>query len=292
MDVAVQIPDPSSVHLELDSQAESVALVRAMLAGVGELAGFEGELLDELNTTVSEACNNVVKHAYADGAGPLIVNLTADTGCVGVTVRDRGIGLPSADVEAEVAADELGGVGIPLISALADRAEFRTHPEGGTEVRIAFSRDLSELGDRWRVPEDPEAAPLFGHSGDVVGTLAPVNLLGGVLGRMARLLAARARFSLERFSDLYLLFDQLGYHAALRARTPALTFALSAETRRLELELGPIDGKRDGSGRTEWVDPPANLGVLADELTVEPVEDGLLLRVVVGGAGADSARRN
>jgi anti-sigma regulatory factor (Ser/Thr protein kinase) len=288
--VADEIPERSSVHLELESQAESVALVRAMLAGVAELLGFEGELLDELNTTVSEACNNVVKHAYADGIGPLSVHLTADAGCVEVTVRDQGIGLPSSDVEAEMDADAFGGVGIPLISALADRGEFRAHPDGGTEVRIAFSRDPSEPRDRLRGPADQSGAPLLGHSGDVVGTLAPVNLLGGVLGRMARLLAARARFSLERFSDLYLLFDQLGYHAARRARTPVMTFALSAETRRLELEVGPIDGTRDGSGRNEWVDPPANLRVLADELTVEPVEDGLLLRVVVGGAGADGAR--
>ena len=119
-----------------------------------------------------------------------------------------------------------------------------------------------------------------------VTPLTPVNLLGGVLGRMARLLAARARFSLERFSDLYLLFDQLAFHAARRARTPAMTFSLSAETRRLELELGPIAATRNDSARSEWEDPPANLRVLADEFTVEPVDDGLLLRVVVGGAGA------
>lgn len=290
MVVAEEIPDPSSVHLELESQAESAALVRAMLAGVAELLVFEGELLDELNTTVSEACNNVVKHAYADGAGPLIVRLTADADSVEVTVRDHGVGLPSEHVDIEMEASEFGGVGIPLISALADRADFRTHPEGGTEVRIAFRRDPGDPRDRWRAPGDPSAAPLLSHSGDVVGTLAPVNLLGGVLGRMARLLAARARFSLERFSDLYLLFDQLGYHAARRARTPTMKFALSAETRRLELELGPLDGKRDGSTRGDWIDTPANLRVLADELTIEPVEDGLLLRVVVGGAGAEGAR--
>jgi anti-sigma regulatory factor (Ser/Thr protein kinase) len=291
--VAEEIPDPSSVHLELESHAESVALVRAMLAGVAELLEFEGELLDELNTTVSEACNNVVKHAYEDGVGPLIVHLTAGGDGVEVTVRDHGIGLQGTGEATDAGAftsgyEEPGGVGIPLISALADRAEFLTPPEGGTEVRIAFSRGRSEPTDEWRGETDADARPLLNHPGDVVGTLTPVNLLGGVLGRMARLLAARARFSLERFSDLYLLFDQLAFHAARRARTPAMTFSLSAETRRLELELGPIAAMRDGLTPSEWEDPPANLRVLADELTVEPVDDGLLLRVVVGGADASA----
>jgi serine/threonine-protein kinase RsbW len=283
--VAEETPDPSSVHLELDSQAEGVALVRAMLAGVAELLDFEGELLDELNSTVSEACNNVVKHAYEGGAGPMIVDLTANADCVKVNVRDRGVGIdPSAT------ADENSGVGIPLIGALAHRSEFLDHPEGGTEVRIAFSRGRSDpRGDPregWCDAPDIPTAPLLDIPGDVVGTLAPVNLLGGVLGRMGRLLAARARFSLERFSDLYLLFDQLSYHASRRARMPAMAFSLSAETRRLELELGPITATRNSAGRSEWEDPPANLRVLADELTVEPVDDGLVLRVVVGSAAS------
>ena len=33
----------------------------------------------------------------------------------------------------------------------------------------------------------------------------------------------------------------------------------------------------------EWEEAPANLRVLADELTVEPVDDALVLRLVVGG---------
>jgi serine/threonine-protein kinase RsbW len=316
--VTDETPEPSSVHLELESQAESVALVRAMLAGVAELLDFEGELLDELNTTVSEACNNVVRHAYGGDVGPLIVHLTASDDGVEVSVRDHGIGLQNpgtgvaanpqtdatdadpqsdgtdlqadwTDADLEPSADpmlddEPGGVGIPLISALADRSEFLTHPDGGTEVRIGFSRGRSEPGEDWHAPADAEtAAPLAG-AGDVVGTLAPVNLLGGVVGRMGRLLAARSRFSLERFSDLYLLFDQLAFHATRRARKPAITFSLSAETRRLEVELAPIAPGRDGFSRNEWEEPPANLRVLADELTVEPVDDGLRLRVVVGDA--------
>jgi hypothetical protein len=100
---------------------------------------------------------------------------------------------------------------------------------------------------------------------------------------MARLLAARSRFSLERFADLYLLFDQLGFHAARRTRSPRVTFSMSAEPRRLEVEIGPLDAPAQTAGATAWEEPTANLRVLTDELTVEPVDDALVLRLVVGG---------
>jgi serine/threonine-protein kinase RsbW len=277
------IHDSSTVHLELESEAESVALVRAMLAGVAEQVGLDRELLDELNTTVSEACNNVVKHAYEGAAGPLIVHLCADADCVEVSVRDRGIGYEQLGPTDE---DDMG-VGLPLITALADRSQVRAHPDGGTEVRIAFNRRARAPNrEDWRDATGAGGAPSLPITGDVTGSLAPVNLLAGVLGRMARLLAARARFSLERFADLYLLFDQLAVHASRRVRTPDMTFALSAETRRLEVGIGPIAGPTDPAALDGRDDPPPYLRVLADELAVEPVDGSLMLRVVVGGAHA------
>jgi serine/threonine-protein kinase RsbW len=276
--VVEAIQDSATVHLELDSQPESVALVRAMLAGVAERLDLDGDVLDGLNTTVSEACNNVVQHAYAGATGPLIVHLEADPGCVRVTIRDHGIGLEGA-----AAPEDHVGVGLALIGALADDSEFLTHPDGGAEARSAFDRGRVTARSRdWRQSSAP---PLeIASPGDVVGTLAPVGLLGNVLGRMARLLAARARFSLERFADLYLLFDQLGFHAARRAHSPRVTFSLSAEPRRLAVEIGPLERATEGATRGEWEDPPPNLRVLADELTVEPIDDALVLRLVVGGA--------
>lgn len=272
-----QITDSTTVHLELDSQPESVSLVRAMLAGVAELLDFDRELLDGLNTTVSEACNNVVRHAYGTESGRLIVHLDADDECVEVTIRDHGVGLGGA-----IPGEDHVGVGLALIGALADRSEFREHPEGGTMVRIAFNRGESERSE-WREVDSSPPLPLT-MRGDVVGTLAPVNLLGSVLGRMARLLAARSRFSLERFSDLYLLFDQLAFHAASRASAPRMTFALAAQTRRLELEIGPLGDARDGPLNLDGHLAPSHLRVLADELSLESVDDALVLHVVVGGS--------
>ncbi len=64
----------------------------------------------------------------------------------------------------------------------------------------------------------PEDGWTAGLSGDAVVSLSPVSFLGALLGRLARALAARARFSLDRFSDVYLVTDAIAAHAARAAR--------------------------------------------------------------------------
>ena len=67
--------DCSAVRLELDSRPERVALVRGMLVGLGGLLAWDAVLVDDLKTAVSEACNNVVLHAYGGASGPLVLDL-------------------------------------------------------------------------------------------------------------------------------------------------------------------------------------------------------------------------
>ncbi len=81
-------------------------------------------------------------------------------------------------------------------------------------------------------PDDQDGSWL---SGDAVVSLSPISLLAGVLGRVARALAARARFSLDRFSDVYLVTDAIAAHAGRAAKGPRLSFAISADAQRLEL---------------------------------------------------------
>jgi serine/threonine-protein kinase RsbW len=249
-----------------------------MLAGLGDQLAFDYELLDDLKTAVSEACNNVVLHAYGDGQpGPLVVGLQIRENEVEATVRDRGGGIQQV-----VPSDERMGVGLAVISALADRAQFLRAPDGGTEVRMSF---FGQLGRGWT-----DGIPVYGGleasvplSGDIVATLSPVALLPGVLGRVARALAAGARFSLDRFSDLYLVTDALAAHAISAAHANRVSFAIVASPRRLELTIGPF---RSGAGAqlvaeeaTQRHPPP--LGVLADELMIEPAGDAELLRLVL-----------
>jgi anti-sigma regulatory factor (Ser/Thr protein kinase) len=254
------------VRLELDSRPESVALVRGTLVGVAETLRWGPELVDDLRTAVSEACNNVVMHAYPEGTGPLLVDLAIGNGQLEVRVSDRGVG-----IRAIAAADDRMGVGLAVISALAERAEFITLPEGGTEVRMVFATPLdgalpagaSVNGSDWTATLD----------GDIVVRLAPSRFLAGVLGRVTRAVAARSHFSVDRLAQLTPVTDALATHADGAAREPRIGFSLDARDRRLELTIGPY---RSGSGAVLQ-------GLLGPEeqVTVESANDWELLHVSI-----------
>jgi serine/threonine-protein kinase RsbW len=274
------IGDSPAVRLELDSRPETLTLVRGVLAGVAELIGLDPELLDDLKTAVSEACNNVVMHAYDGEAGPLGVRMYIDPEAIEVVVQDHGSGLPPL-----APADEtIRGVGLSVIRALAEHAEFRAVPEGGTEVRMTFAgeRDGKPL---FHLPSEPGPDD-HGEawlSGDAVVSLSPISLLAGVLGRVARALAARARFSLDRFSDVYLVTDAIAAHAGRAAKGPRMSFAISTDAQRLELTIGPfVDGSSGQlSGEAPDYSAASALAKLSDELEVRREAGAEVLYVVM-----------
>ncbi|HWF72669.1 MAG TPA: ATP-binding protein [Solirubrobacteraceae bacterium] len=263
--------DFPAVRLELDSRPEAPAIIRAALAGVAQLLEFDPELFDDLKTAISEACNNVVLYAYEGTRGPLVAGLEIRPGAVFATIRDWGGGIQHVGPS-----DERMGVGLAVISALADRAEFIRAPGGGTEVRMVFTGrgDATvELGDPAEAARDSGVpAPL---SGDVVVTVSPSGLLAGVLGRVVRAVAARTHLSLDRFSDLYLATDAIAAFAPSAASGSAVTFAVAGGHERLELTVGPFRPGASEQLRRDGL--PDVLG----ELTVEEGDGSELLRLVV-----------
>jgi serine/threonine-protein kinase RsbW len=268
------------VHLKLLSTPETLTLVRGALGALAELLSLDAELLDDMKTAISEACNNVVMHAYADGLGPLEVALISAPPVIEAVVRDEGIGIP------DVAHTDEGvhGVGLPLIKALTnDAVEFLDRPAGGTEVRMRFAgrRDDEPL---FAPPPDVSAEDKWvdALSGDAVVSVSPINFVGPVLGRLARALAARARFSLDRFSDVYLVTDAIAAHAARAATRGRLGFAIATAPRRLEISVGPLRGGSGiGLGGREVREPGSALTLLSDEVTTSEVAGGELLSVVM-----------
>src|SRR5947209_9579253 len=275
----MSLPSPA-VTLKLQSSAETLTLVRGMLGGLAELLSLDPELLDDLKTAVSEACNNVVMHAYDGEIGPLGVRMYIDPEAIEVVVVDQGSGLPPL-----APADEtIRGVGLSVIRALAQQAEFRAGPDGGTEVRMSFvgqrdGKPLFHLPSR-PGPDEQDAGWL---AGDAVVSLSPISLLPGVLGRVARALAARARFSLDRFSDVYLVTDAIAAHAGRAAKGQRMSFAITTDAQRLELTIGPFVG---GSGSQLSHQAPeysaaSALTMLSDELQIRSDDEDEVLHVVM-----------
>jgi hypothetical protein len=199
---------------------------------------------------------------------------------IAASIRDWGGGIQQVGPS-----DERMGVGLAVISALADRAEFITDPQGGTEVRMAFTGGRQSIRPVETGSEaDPVGDPPVRLTGDVVVTLWPAApLLSGVLGRVTRAVAARTHLSLDRFSDLYLVSDAIAAFLQSAAGTSPIVFAVAGGDRRLELTVGPFppgEGARlIESGLSDGHGSPIALRVA--ELAVELAEDSEVLRVVI-----------
>ncbi len=124
---------PCDVRLNLTADAERVVLVRAVVGSVAQTIGLCDADVHDVRLAVTEACTNVVRHAYGDTPGRLDVAASVAPDGLHVTITDEGCGLrPRVDRDA-------GGLGLPLMAALAARVEFGETDGRGTTVRLSFA---------------------------------------------------------------------------------------------------------------------------------------------------------
>ncbi|MEW6583642.1 MAG: ATP-binding protein [Actinomycetota bacterium] len=134
------------VRLSIPARAENLTVVRQALTGVALAVGLEEEQIEDLKLAVTEACTNVVLHAYVGRRqGRMDVQAWVDSGAVLVLVRDDGRGITP---EVERTGPGLG-LGLKLIATLARDVRITAEPGRGTSVWMAF-------GDR-EPPRPPQS---------------------------------------------------------------------------------------------------------------------------------------
>jgi serine/threonine-protein kinase RsbW len=122
------------MQLALPARAENIAIVRHAFGALGEAYELDDQTLSDIRLAITEACTNVVVHAYPDGSeGPMEVQATLLGEELTVVVRDRGAGIsPRADSPGL-------GLGLPLIASLAENVQLGRDEEEHTEVRMTFA---------------------------------------------------------------------------------------------------------------------------------------------------------
>jgi serine/threonine-protein kinase RsbW len=125
----------TDVKLTLPARPENVSVIRHVLGAFAEALRLPDELVEDLRLAVTEACTNVVRHAYPGGqAGPVQISIQPLGEAVSVVVSDQGRGIGASS-------DTTGpGLGLPLIAAIADKVDLQPVPGGGSRVSMTFSR--------------------------------------------------------------------------------------------------------------------------------------------------------
>jgi anti-sigma regulatory factor (Ser/Thr protein kinase) len=125
----------TDVKLTLPARPENVSVIRHVLGAFAEAMRLPDELVEDLRLAVTEACTNVVRHAYPpDQPGPVEISIQPLEEHVSVIVSDHGRGIGTSS-------DTTGpGLGLPLIAAIADDVELQPMPGGGSRVAMTFSR--------------------------------------------------------------------------------------------------------------------------------------------------------
>jgi anti-sigma regulatory factor (Ser/Thr protein kinase) len=135
---------PPAIELRVPARAGNIAVVRRVLRDLAERLELEPVVSDDLVLAASEACSNVVMHAYPLGEdGQLHVLAIVDHDAVVLIVRDRGGGRGTAGPGL--------GVGMSLMAAITRSLEIATDGDGWREVRMTFPLrrgDRREDGDQ------------------------------------------------------------------------------------------------------------------------------------------------
>jgi serine/threonine-protein kinase RsbW len=129
----------SVVHLRFPAKPDYLLLARLTLSGIARELPLGDEVLADLKLALTEACGNVVRHAYTDGDGDVSVLFSIDDTRILMTVEDDGDGIraPDAIDETPVERPLEGGMGMSIIRAIVDELAVEPGDEGrGTTVRM------------------------------------------------------------------------------------------------------------------------------------------------------------
>lgn len=273
--------DRSALQMSLPARAENVAVVRHALAGLADQIGMDEAGVADLKTVVTEACMNVVVHAYPDDEpGQLDIEAVPETEGLTVVVRDYGLGIrPRPDVERPSLR-----IGLTLIAALSSSFEIKGGVDRGTEIRMHLqlnSRGEAAGSERTAMPEQapPEATEM---------RVGQPEFVGPILSRALGALAARREVTVDRLADAMLLSDAISARAPQGFTDGHVSLSIADRPQGVELRVGPMKsgGAEQLRASLDLPELGGSLETLADELRIDRGDEGEFLVVGIASLSA------
>ena len=136
-----------SVEVRLPSELGFEKVAMSTASGLAAMMGFSDERIEDLKTALAEACINAIEHGNKlDSSLTVGVILSTTDHELEVKVIDDGAGaaripaIPDLDRKM-LGEEEARGMGMFLIRALVDEAEWHQGPPGKSFVRLVIRLD-------------------------------------------------------------------------------------------------------------------------------------------------------
>lgn len=139
------------IKLTIPAVSDYVAVARLAVSGVAARMNFSIDEIDDLKVAVSEACNNVVQHAF-DETGTIDLTFRVHPHLLEIIVKDFGKGFDVANIKSkkhdgvsETDSDTQFGLGLGLtfIKSLMDTSEVTSVLGSGTTVSMTKNAPTS-----------------------------------------------------------------------------------------------------------------------------------------------------
>lgn len=137
----------SSVQVHLPSELGYEKVAMSTAASMAAMMGFSPDRIEDLKTAVGEACMNAIEHGnrMSDSLSVSVILSTSEDE-LEVRVIDEGAGTDRAprtpDLDRRMRGEEdPRGLGMFLIQALVDEAEWYKGPPGQSFVRLVIRLD-------------------------------------------------------------------------------------------------------------------------------------------------------
>ncbi len=146
----------SSLHMTLDipCASEFVGVARLAISGVATRMNFNIEEIEDIKISVSEACTNVIQHAYGNitnqDSQRIYIQSTIYDDYLEIIVKDNGEGFDTdmlgTDEQKEKSHEKFGlGLGLTFIKSLMDDTSFSSQKGQGTTIKMIKKAPVLDL---------------------------------------------------------------------------------------------------------------------------------------------------
>lgn len=138
-DVNMDKPHEGSIcAITVPARADSLKMVRRAVDQAALSCGFSKEQCQDLVLAVDEACQNVVRHAYADSEGDMAVDIRREGTHFTILIRDFAAPVDVDKIKPRDLDDvRPGGLGVHFIREVMDDVEHLSPPDGqGNLLRL------------------------------------------------------------------------------------------------------------------------------------------------------------